>query len=69
MIWVTRLDGTELAVNADHILTAESTPDTVLTLSTGARLLVKQSVPEIMARFLAFRRGLASGPTHAAAEE
>ena len=35
MIFVTRLDGKELVVNADHILSAEATPDTVLPFPRG----------------------------------
>ena len=62
VIWVTRLDGTELAVNSDLILTIESTPDTVLALTNGERLIVKQSVPDIMERVVAFRRQIAQGP-------
>jgi len=45
MIVLTRLDGKELILNADHILTAEATPDTVLLLTTGLKLMVSESVP------------------------
>ena len=64
MILVTRLDGTEMVVNSDHILTVERTPDTMLTLSTGAHWLVKESVDEVVARTIAFRRRVAvANPT------
>ena len=69
MIWVTRLDDTELAVNSDLILTVESTPDTLLALTNGERLLVKQSVPEIIERILAFRRQVMQGPIVLAGKE
>ena len=69
MIWVTRLDDTELAVNSDLILTVESTPDTVLALTNGERLLVKQTVPEIIERVLAFRRQVMQGPVVKAGRE
>ena len=69
MIWVTRLDDTELAVNSDLILTVESTPDTVLALTNGERLLVKQTVPEIIERILAFRRQVMQGPIVLAGKE
>ncbi len=62
MIWVTRLDDTELAVNSDLILTVEATPDTLLALTNGERLLVKQTVPEIIERVLTFRRQVMQGP-------
>jgi len=69
VIWVTRLDGTELAVNSDLILTIESTPDTVLALTNGERLLVQQTVPEIIERILAFRRQVMQGPIVLAGKE
>jgi flagellar protein FlbD len=69
VIWVTRLDDTELAVNSDLILTVESTPDTVLALTNGERLLVKQTVPEIIERILAFRRQVMQGPIVLAGKE
>lgn len=43
MIDVTRLNGKELTVNADLIEIIEETPDTVLTLTTGKKIIVKES--------------------------
>lgn len=43
MIDVTRLNGKELTVNADLIELVEETPDTVLTLTTGRKIIVKES--------------------------
>ena len=62
MIALTRLDGKELVVNADHILTAEATPDTVLLLTTGLRLMVLEPVPEVMERVAAWQRRIRGGP-------
>ncbi len=62
MISLTRLDGKDLVVNADHILTAEQTPDTVLYLSNGQRLMVRESVEDVVERVVAYRRRLAGGP-------
>jgi flagellar protein FlbD len=56
MIVLTRLDGKELVLNADHILTAEATPDTVLLLTTGLKLMVTESVPEVVDRVEAWQR-------------
>jgi flagellar protein FlbD len=61
MIAVTRLDGSELLINDDLILQVERTPDTVLTLSTGLRLLVKEPPEEIMRRVVDFRRRVFAG--------
>jgi len=62
MILVTRLDGKELVVNADHILTVEHTPDTVLHLTGGLTLMVREPVEEVVERVAAFRRRVLGGP-------
>jgi flagellar protein FlbD len=62
MILVTRLDGTELVVNVDLILTIERTPDTVLTLTTGDRIMVKESLEEIVTRAVTYRYRISQGP-------
>jgi flagellar protein FlbD len=62
MIVVTRLDGKELVVNAEHILTVESVPDTMLTLTGGHKLVVKETVEEVVERTVAYRRRTLAGP-------
>jgi len=62
MIVLTRLDGKELVVNADHILTAEATPDTVILLTTGLRLMVSEPVPEVVERAAAWQRRARGAP-------
>ena len=47
MIEVTRLNGTKLIVNAELIEFVEETPDTVITLTTGKKIIVKESRQEI----------------------
>lgn len=47
MIEVTRLNDTKLLVNAELIELVEETPDTVITLTTGRKLVVKESRQEI----------------------
>lgn len=56
MILVTKLDGREVAVNSDLVVTIERTPDTMLTLANGTRLLVREAVDEVVDRVVAFRR-------------
>jgi flagellar protein FlbD len=63
MIHVTRLDGSDVVVNADLIATIERTPDTNLALVTGARLMVRETVEEIVDRVVSFRRRSQLGPT------
>jgi flagellar protein FlbD len=63
MIPLLRLDGSEVVVNADLIATVEKTPDTMLTLTTGHHILVKEPVEEVVARVIQYRRKLLVGPT------
>lgn len=62
MICVTRLDGREIWVAAEQILTVERTPDTLLTLATGGRLLVKEPVETVVERVVAYRRRVHQRP-------
>lgn len=62
MITLTRLDGHGLVVNADHILAAEATPDTVLLLTTGLKLMVRETVEEVVERAAAWQRRVRGGP-------
>ncbi|MFL5263693.1 MAG: flagellar FlbD family protein [Anaeromyxobacteraceae bacterium] len=61
VICLTRLDGKELVVNVDHVLTVEATPDTVVGLTTGAHLMVKESVRDVVERSAAWKRRVAAG--------
>lgn len=50
MIKVTRLNGEEFIVNADLICYVERRPDTYITLTTDERLIVRESVEEVVER-------------------
>ena len=56
MIPVTRPDGSTLLINPDRIETVEETPDCVITLADGKKLLVRESGAEISERFRAYQR-------------
>jgi flagellar protein FlbD len=62
MISVTRLGGTEVVINTDLIVTVEKTPDTVITLTTGDRIMVRESVEDVVARAAEFRHRVLLGP-------
>ncbi|MCR4649145.1 MAG: flagellar FlbD family protein [Lachnospiraceae bacterium] len=47
MIEVTKLDGVKILLNERYIETVEETPDTVITLSTGRKIIVKEGRQEI----------------------
>jgi flagellar protein FlbD len=56
VITVTGLGGGLLIVNVDLIVTVEETPDTVITLINGDKLIVRESLDEIVDRTVDFRR-------------
>ena len=56
MIQVTRLNDTILYVNGDLIEFLESTPDTIITLTTGRKVISKDSVETIIDRVIEYRR-------------
>lgn len=56
MIEVTRLQNQKIVVNADLIEFVEETPDTMITTTTGKKLLVKESVNEVIKKVIAYRR-------------
>ncbi len=62
MIFVTRLDGHEMLVNQNLISMAEATPDTVLTFTTGSKLMVKERLAEIADRIVAYERRVHATP-------
>jgi len=68
MVFLTRLDGSEFVVSAEHVLLVERTPDTVLTLTTGAHVMVKETVEEVVERAVAYRRRCLAGPQVVARE-
>lgn len=55
MILLSRLNGTELGLNADLIERVEATPDTVITLVDGTKYVVAEPSREVVARIVDFR--------------
>jgi flagellar protein FlbD len=55
MIELTRLNGNRLAVNCELIQYAEAAPDTLLTMVTGEKLIVSESLKEVAERMVAYR--------------
>lgn len=60
MIRVSRLRAhvAELVVNAELIETVESTPDTVITLTTGHKIIVQESADEVIRLVIAYKRSI-----------
>jgi flagellar protein FlbD len=60
MILLTRLNNRPLVVNSDMIKFIENTPDTVITLISGEKIVVLESVAEVMDEIVNFRRRIAA---------
>jgi len=58
MIEVTKMDRTEIVLNADLIETVERTPDTIIRLTTGKKFLVLESVEEVVQRTIDYKRSI-----------
>jgi flagellar protein FlbD len=56
MIDLTRFNNQRFCLNADLIKYVEQAPDTVITLVTGEKLVVRESAEEIIQKVVAFRR-------------
>ena len=48
MIKVTRLNDTQIVINGELIEFVEETPDTVITMTTGRKIVVKETVDELI---------------------
>ena len=48
----------DFVLNAEIIETVEETPDTVVTLTNGKKLIVEESMEEIVRRVMEYRRGV-----------
>ena len=58
MIEVTRLNGTTVLINSDLIETVEETPDTVISLTTGGKFIVKESRQEVKNLVKSYKRDI-----------
>jgi flagellar protein FlbD len=56
MIKVTKLNNSEMIINDDLIEFVESIPDTIISLTDGKKIMVKETPDEIIRRVAEFRR-------------
>lgn len=61
MIQLTRLNNHPLAVNSDLIKFVEQSPDTVITLVNGEKIVVRESSQDVLERVVQFRRSVLQG--------
>lgn len=63
MIEVTKLNGETIMVNADHIEIVEAHPDTTLVLREEKRIVVRDSVAEVVRKVMEYQRSIRTGPS------
>ncbi|HLE01095.1 MAG: flagellar protein FlbD [Bdellovibrionales bacterium RIFOXYD1_FULL_55_31] len=62
MIRLSRLNGKDFVLNCDLIKFIEATPDTVITLTTGEKLMVRESVDQVIQETMHYRQRLYHEP-------
>lgn len=61
MIFVTKMNNEVVLLNNDLIETIEETPDTVVTLTTGKKFIIKESSKEILQKVIEFKTKIYNG--------
>ncbi len=61
MIELMKTNGSKIVINADLIEEIKETPDTVITLTNGKKLLVKDSSDEIVEKVIEYRQKIMMG--------
>lgn len=56
MIKVTLLDGKDIYVNAELIETIQETPDTIITLTNGKKMIVLDDPQDLLQKIVAYKR-------------
>ena len=56
MIRLKKLNGEEVVINAELIETVEARPDTTISLVTGNKIIVKDTVSEVIEKVVEYRR-------------
>ncbi|MBM4376302.1 MAG: flagellar FlbD family protein [Deltaproteobacteria bacterium] len=63
MLKLTRLNRQTVAINPDHIVLADASPDTTLRMLSGETILVRESLDEVVDAYVGLRRKIHSlGP-------
>jgi len=56
MVTVRRFNDSEVVINADLIEFVEATPDTVITMTTGKKIMVRDSVEEVVKKVVEYKQ-------------
>lgn len=58
MIYLKRMNNKEFVLNVDLIEIIEETPDTVITLTNGHKMIVMESVNEVIQKIIEYKRNI-----------
>ncbi len=58
MILLTRLNGQSFVMNAEKIRYVEATPDTVVCCDTGDKMMVEETLQEVLSRAIEYARAI-----------
>jgi flagellar protein FlbD len=56
MIEVTRLNDHSMMINAELIEMVESNPDTTITMTTGRKIIIKETVEELVQKVVQYKQ-------------
>ena len=62
MINLTKLNNSRIVVNSDLIEFVEALPDTIVTLTTGKKIMVKESVEDVVNKVVEYKRNILHKP-------
>ena len=62
MIRLTRLNGHVFILNAEMIQEIDTTPDTVLTLNNGQKIMIREPADEVRQAIIGYKREILRGP-------
>ena len=58
MITVTRMNDRDVAINCDIIEMIEESPDTTITMTTGRKVIVRDTVEEIIQKIIEYKKSI-----------
>ena len=61
MIIVTRLNEKPLTISSELIECIEDVPDTVITMTTGRKIIVQESIDEVIDKVVEYKQRIFSG--------
>ena len=58
LIGITKLNDRDTIINCDLIELIESNPDTTITMTTGRKVIVRETVDEVLEKIISYKKSL-----------